>query len=168
MSQLPIDILMEGGHLTDIAAATLADGEEALVPREVREHAHACAACSALVRGEALASVQAGDLVRIATTAEREAEAPVTTTAGSPWMAAAAGLMLATIGAVLSATSGSFTPLDRLRDARAFGVVVGRSLRAAFRADLPPAVTFSATALLLVLALVVMRASPVSRKVISS
>ncbi len=158
MSQrLPLELVFQEGHLTDVGAATLADGEEALVPDSVREHVRACEACAALVHGEALHSVAVGDLIR-----EASVQAAVVP-ASKPWVAVAAGIALSLAGALMGVASGTLSIGDRLRDIRDLVILLGRGLRAALSADLPPALSFASTALLLVVAVLIMRASPLAR-----
>jgi hypothetical protein len=159
--QLPLELLFENGHLTDVGASTLADGEAALVPDAVTDHVRACDACAARVRAEALQSVALGDLLRVANAPpQRAAElAP----AARPAVAVAAGAALSIAGALMGIASGTLSVGDRLRDIRDLIIVLVRGLRAALAADLPPALSFASTALLLTVAALIIRASPLAR-----
>jgi predicted anti-sigma-YlaC factor YlaD len=163
--RLPRELLLRDGHLTDIAASTLADGEASIVPDDVVDHVRTCEACAALVRGEALQSVALGELLREAS-AEPEPERVASVAPGAiqrPAIAIAAGIALSIAGALMGVASGTLSIGDRLRDIRDLIVLLVRGLRAALSADLPPALSFASTALLLAVALLIIRTSPLAR-----
>jgi hypothetical protein len=57
---LPDDLLWaEGGHASDVALTSLADGESAIVPPAVLAHVERCTACSAHLGNAALLSLHA-------------------------------------------------------------------------------------------------------------
>jgi hypothetical protein len=159
---LPLELLFEGGHLSDVAVSTLADGEEALLPPEVRKHAHECATCAATIQKEALHSVAVGEILRAAAEPElapasaalEPVRAPV------PWVILAVGCFLSVLGVVLGSVGSSTSIADMFRNLRGFAALVSRVGRALWRADVPPTISFASTALLLVFAFVVIRYRP--------
>ncbi|MBK6692579.1 MAG: hypothetical protein IPG50_10290 [Myxococcales bacterium] len=155
--QLPLDLVMFEGHLTDVGMATLADGEEALLPADVVEHGRSCERCRALVQGEALSSLALGAEVRAASVAAVPARAAV------PVMPLMVAALLAVAGFATSALESSLSLSERLRGARELFVLVARGFRALVRAELPPALTVSTSLFLVLVALVVMRTSPLRR-----
>lgn len=160
--KIPLEVLFAEGHLTDVGIATLADGEEALVPEEVIAHAHSCAQCTEALRAEALHSVALGELVRAAVPAEA-AVAPAEV--ALPWIPLAVGAVLAVVGMTLASIAAPLSFGETLRSARVLFGTFARAARAALAAEFPPAVTFASAALLVAVALVMMRASPFVRRV---
>lgn len=161
---LPLELVFDGGHLTDIGIATLADGESMLVAAEVREHAHTCPRCAALLRDQALHSVALGELLRATSTegaaasvAHQPDRQPI------PWFTVGIGVALSMLGVILGSFGSTTTLLDRFRDTRGLVTALARAVRAALLADLPPSVTFATAALMVGFALFVMKKSPLVR-----
>ncbi len=162
---LPLELVFADGHLTDVGIATLADGEDALVPAEVHTHLHSCPECSAALSREALHSMAMGEVVRAAIVEEADVgRRPAQTAAPRvPMLAVAAGSLMSVLGLLLGSIGSPLSFGDRFRDARGFVTAIAHATRAALGAELPPAVTFASAAFLVTVALLVMRASPIVR-----
>lgn len=162
---LPLELVFADGHLTEVGVATLADGEDALVPAEARAHAHSCEQCSSALGREALHSMALSELVRTAAIEERalalaHAREPAPRV---PVFAIAVGCIVSVLGMFLGSFASPLSFGDRFRDVRGFASALAHALRAAVTAELPPAVTFASAAFLVTIALLVMRASPIAR-----
>lgn len=127
---LPRALLVDSaGHLTDLAAAVVADGEEALLPDELREHLAACPTCAGLLGDAALLSLATRTVLREA--------APRTGIV--PWRIIVPAIALAWAAALPSAafsltagTSGVFTTLRVLaRAARSTAFALGHAAEGA-------------------------------------
>lgn len=95
---LPLALLLdERGHLSEIAAALVADGEGALLPAELRDHLGACPTCAGLLGDAALLSLTTRAVVREARPARVEATVP--------WRWIAPALVLAFVSGVPSAAA---------------------------------------------------------------
>lgn len=96
-NELPLSLLLdERGHVSELAASLVADGESALLPDELRDHLGACPTCAGLLGDAALLSLTTRAVVREA----RPAEAVVV-----PWRWIAPALVLAFVGGVPSAAA---------------------------------------------------------------
>lgn len=160
---LPLELVFADGHLTEVGVATLADGEDALVPAEARAHAHSCEQCSSALGREALHSMALGEVVRTAAFEERAVAHAREPAPRVPVFATAVGCFVSVLGMFLGSFASPLSFGDRVRDARGFASALGHALRAAVAAELPPAVTFASAAFLVTIALLVMRASPIAR-----
>lgn len=165
-SLLPLELVFADGHLTDVGIATLADGEDALVPAEVHAHVHSCPECSSALGREALHSMALGELVRAAIVGDAHVDHRALHAAAPPrvpMLAVAAGSLMSVVGLLLGSIGSPLSFGDRFRDARGFVTAIAHATRAALGAELPPAVTFASAAFLVTVALLVMRASPIVR-----
>lgn len=161
---LPRELVFDDGHLTEIGLSTLADGEDALLPADVRDHAVSCDACGRALHALTRQSVLLTEALRdAAELAPALAPAPASEPSTTPWAWLAAGMVLSTLGVVTSSLDGTVALGDRLRGLRNLAGALARAFRAAVLADFPPAVTFFAAALLVASALLVMRSSPIVR-----
>lgn len=96
-TELPLALLLdERGHLSELAASLVADGEGALLPDDLRDHLGACPTCAGLLGDAALLSLTARTVVREAHPA-REVVVP--------WRWIAPALVLAFLGGVPSAAA---------------------------------------------------------------
>lgn len=87
----------EGGHASEIALATLADGQVALVPEGLRAHVERCASCSAQLGAHVMLSERVGHELHHAA---RHTESTVALTSRTHGLfALAAGLFIAALGA---------------------------------------------------------------------
>jgi hypothetical protein len=170
MSQktLPEELVWaEGGHASDIALSTLADGQAAILPDGVLRHVHACASCTQHLGHAALLSLHVAR--ELDTLAEHE-RALVTARRPLPRMAIALGLAVAVLALVPSAGDlGSFASLWGRAS------VAARVARTVAHAVLSPSsplgvlVTCGTAAALVVSALVVVKLLPrLPRKEVSS
>lgn len=164
---LPRELVFEEGHLTEIGLSALADGEDALLPADVREHAATCEACGHALHALTRQSVLLTEALRapgpVAQPDAGVVPVPAPVAGPTPWAWLATGMVLSTLGVVVGAAETPIALGDRLRGFRNLAGALARALRAAVLADFPPAVTFVAAALLVASALVVMRASPITR-----
>jgi hypothetical protein len=86
------------GHATEVALSALADGQDEIVPADVRAHVDACDDCAKKLGAFARDAARIDVLVPLATPVKVD-EVRV------PWRIVAAGLAVAMIGAVLDASS---------------------------------------------------------------
>ena len=135
MELLDTDLVLgPDGHLTDVGASVLADGQGALLPPAVARHADGCTTCLARVGDAALASLEAHDLLgslegvapaplELAAAARSDVGEPVALAATEPavqaaplpWWAVVAAMTLALVGVGMSTS---------VREAAAVGVSV--------------------------------------------
>lgn len=95
---LPEDLLYaENGHASDVVLTCLADGEKAIVPPALVAHVLACPTCHGHLGNAALLSLRAGEEVAHHLAAKKAHEAKLVP---SPYLALAAGLLLAILGAL--------------------------------------------------------------------
>lgn len=170
---LPRELVFEEGHLTEIGLSALADGEDALLPLDVRDHAASCVSCSRALHSLTRQSVLLTEALRDSAAPSPElalapepapaAVEPALAPAPAPWAWLAVGMALSTLGVLVGAVETPIAIGDRLRGLRNLAGALARALRAAATADFPPTVTFVAALLLVVSALVVMRSSPIVR-----
>lgn len=111
-ADLPLALLLdERGHLSELAASLVADGEGALLPSDLRDHLAACPTCAGLLGDAALLSLTTRTVVREAR--------PATAEAVVPWRWIAPALVLAFVSGVPSAAasvlSGETSLLSSLR-----------------------------------------------------
>jgi hypothetical protein len=57
----PDEVWQADGHLTEIALAALADGQDAILPEDAAAHAAGCGACAGALGHAALLSLRAGE-----------------------------------------------------------------------------------------------------------
>lgn len=168
---LPRELVFEEGHLTEIGLSALADGEDALLPLDVRDHAASCASCNRALHSLTRQSVLLTEALRDSAAPSPELAVasvpapvePALAPAPAPWAWLAVGMALSTLGVLVGAVETPIAIGDRLRGLRNLAGALARALRAAATADFPPTVTFVAALLLVVSALVVMRSSPIVR-----
>jgi hypothetical protein len=158
---LPLELVYADGHLTDVGVAALADGEDAIVPDEACAHAETCEACAAALGREALHSMALGEALRVPAAFAPERISQASRAPGVPLVSLALGAAVSMLGVLLGSIGSPLSFGDRFRDARGFATAIAHAARATLRADFPPAVTFASTALLVCVALLVMRASPI-------
>jgi len=95
---LPEDLLYaEDGHASDVVLTCLADGEKAIVPPALVAHVLACPTCHGHLGNAALLSLRAGEEVSAHLAAKKAHDAKL---APSPYVALAAGLLIALFGAL--------------------------------------------------------------------
>lgn len=82
-----------GGHASDIALTTMADGQQDLVPPAVRQHVERCTVCTMHLGHVALLSIHVGSEV-VASAKVIRARKPF------PWLAVGGGLVVATVGSI--------------------------------------------------------------------
>ena len=109
---LPLGLLLDDrGHVSELAAALVADGESALLPDELRDHLAACPTCAGLLGDAALLSLTTRTVVR-------EAH-PHGAAAVVPWRWIGPALALAFVSGLPSAAasvlSGETSLLSSLR-----------------------------------------------------
>ena len=111
LEQLPRELVWtESGHLTDVAITAIADGEEAILPREAFGHLGGCFACAASVERAAVFSARVSRGVRAAS--------DVAARRDFPWLGVGVALALAAI-----------TTLPRLRGAQLWLLELSSILR---------------------------------------
>src|SRR5689334_13143531 len=100
--QLPTELVWTGEHLSEVAITAIADGEEAILPRDAFGHLGLCEVCAAGVENAASLSASVSRALSAPPAAENSVEA--VRTAGAPlafpvWgaMAAVAAAALATL-----------------------------------------------------------------------
>jgi hypothetical protein len=97
VEQLPLALLLDDrGHLSELGASVVADGESALLPDELRDHLAACPTCAGLLGEAALLSFTAREVVR-------DARPASVATPSLPWAWIAPALALACASALPSA-----------------------------------------------------------------
>ena len=139
---LPLSLLLDNrGHVSELAASLVADGESALLPDELRDHLAACPTCAGLLGEAALLSLSARAVVREAR--------PANVASTVPWRWIAPALVLAFVSAMPSAAVSiiseqtSFLSNARvvLRGIRTVAFAVGHAAEdgALARATLPAA-----------------------------
>ncbi|MEO6419341.1 MAG: hypothetical protein ABIP39_08055 [Polyangiaceae bacterium] len=159
--KLPDEIVWdEGGHLSEIALTSIADGQEAILPEAAGAHFASCSVCMQSMGNAALLSTRvAGLLAEGASAAQATAEAPVFPI---PVSAIAAAVLLAAVGALPSITDlpmwiseASFLFTRTIPLFFRSGIALVRS-----SGSLSPAVSYACAALLLMAGFAITRAVP--------
>jgi hypothetical protein len=92
---MPIDILWrDDGHVSDVAVDALADGQEAIVARPVRDHVNECELCAGRFGEAVLLAMQVGEVMQQSLRAAKVQPWPV------PMPALIAALLVAALGAL--------------------------------------------------------------------
>ena len=99
---LPLPLLLDDrGHVSELAASLVADGESALLPDELRDHLAVCPTCAGLLGDAALLSLTARTVVNEAR--------PAGAAEAVPWRWIAPALALAFVSAMPSAATSLFS-----------------------------------------------------------
>jgi len=156
---LPAELVWdEAGHLSEMAQTAVADGEEALLPKLALAHLEECERCALGVGEAALLSAHIGRIFGAAMPAPAPRRDPV------PFLAIAAALVLAAIGALPALAEApawmSDAPAALTRAVPIFVHGVVTLLRGA--GSLAPSVTFAAAAVLVAIGAAIARLAPVS------
>lgn len=105
--RLPLElVLTEDGHLSEVGAMALGDGQDDVVPMAARDHAAACPVCSARVADHALLTLAVGDVLAAASV-HQIAAAPSMSAPEARTMAATPQFPVAAVaGALVMAMAG--------------------------------------------------------------
>lgn len=162
---LPEELLWaEGGHASDVALTTIADGELALLPPKVLAHVNGCTTCTQHLGHAALLSLHVAREMAAVPAHER---ALATARRPLPRLAIATGLAVALLALVPTLADG-----PSLRGVWTDAATLGRVLRAVAHAASAPGsalgllLTYGTAAALVVSAFVVVKILP--RKEVSS
>ncbi len=165
VSMLPDELVWaEGGHASDVALSTMADGQTAILPERVVQHVQACSTCTQHLGHAALLSLHVAK--EIAAVAEHD-RALATARRPLPRLAIALGLGVALLALVPTLLDPS-SALSSLGNA----ALLARILRSVAAAALSPSsalgllLTYGTSAALVVSALVVVKLLP--KKEVSS
>jgi hypothetical protein len=156
--KLPNELVWDqGGHLSEIALTSLADGQESILPEAAAAHFASCSACMQSMGNAALLSTRvAGLLAEGAKATEQVPAFPI------PVSAIAAAVLLAAVGALPAITDlpmwiseASFLFTRTIPLFFRSGIALVRS-----SGSLSPAVSYACAALLLMAGFAVTRAVP--------
>jgi hypothetical protein len=164
---LPDDLCWAaGGHASDVALTAVADGQLDIVPAPVLAHLDGCRACTTHLGNAALLSLHAGrELALLARADEGRARAAADRPA-LPRGAIALGLLVAALGLVPAALDGSATVSSASAFATHDAPLILSGLGTLGRRLFEPGsalgltLTYGAAALLVVMALAVVRLLP--------
>lgn len=152
----------ETGHITELAATAIADGEVHLLPQAATAHLDACERCLRATGEAALLSVKSAEWLG---SPERRPQAKeATRRAPLPWAAIAAALAIAALGALPSLLHVPHGLIDAARVMGSIAPAAARGAKiAAFDSPFAPALSYAAAALLLVVGLAIVRQIPTRR-----
>lgn len=155
---LPVELVFVSGHLSAIGVEVLADGEDALLPREALDHADQCAECGEAIRVRVLQSLALGDELGAAHRAElAELAHRQAALRGARWPLAL-GIAASIAGVVMASLGSPVTLVDRVLELRRLFDALGHAGRALIFAERPPLVTLSSSVVMVMAALAIMRA----------
>ena len=125
----PLDtalLLEEDGHLSEVGAATLADGQDELVPQEILRHVEGCPVCMERLGEQAVQTELAQRVIGSIGSPEEAGQS-----AEIPWWALAAAATLALLGALptLLATETWRSATTLLRVVPATALTIQRTMQ---------------------------------------
>ncbi len=162
--KLPDELVWDqGGHLSEIALTSIADGQESILPEAAAAHFGSCSACMQSMGNAALLSTRvAGLIAETSATASAAQPSGQVATFPIPVSAIAAAVLLAAVGALPSITDlpmwiseASFLFTRTIPLFFRSGIALVRS-----SGSLSPAVSYACAALLLMAGFAVTRAVP--------
>jgi hypothetical protein len=156
--KLPRELVWDGAHVSELALTSIADGQTAIVDPRAVEHADACEWCAGRLGRAALLSEAVGSAVGAVRPASSRAVAKV---APRPWRALAAGTAVAALAGLPGlAHFGSFVAYVQAFCTRGVPVIARGGFALATSETVTsalPAATLAASALLVVMGLMIAR-----------
>jgi hypothetical protein len=158
---LPDDLVWnETGHLSEIVQTAIADGEASIVPPNAMAHLRTCEACLFAVGGAAMLSARVsgwfGESAQAVVAPRKEV--------AIPWLAIAAALVVAFVGALPAIIRAPLWLLTAARVAKeAIPSLVRAGLTILHDSAMAPALSYASAALLLCVGVAVARKAPLVR-----
>jgi hypothetical protein len=162
--KLPRELVWDGAHVSELGLTAIADGQEAIVESSALSHVDSCDWCAGRLGRTALLSEAVGRAMTEAVPAERRAvSTPPPRSAAKPWRALSAGLLvallaglpvLAHLGRLGAVVAAFFTRGLPALAKGGYALASSDSVRSVW-----PTATFGASALLVVMGLLVASAA---------